>query len=99
MLGTVKRMVSPDSEAFQDCIREYIGSRTQDAPSAPEDSDSDSDSESESEVKPLPEMWPLVVKVVVYCNAGVLSSGATFIDLPGQYSFPPYSDSLYSLFS
>lgn len=29
------------------------------------------------------ELWPLISKVTIYCNAEVLSNGATFVDLPG----------------
>jgi hypothetical protein len=33
------------------------------------------------------QLWPLIKKVTIFCNAKVLSTGATFVDLPGW--FPP----------
>ncbi|TEB25908.1 hypothetical protein FA13DRAFT_1777161 [Coprinellus micaceus] len=71
MLGTTKRIECPDSDAFQDEIVRYIGSRAQNHQMSSENAE------------PLPEMWPLITKVVVYCDAKVLSTGASFVDLPG----------------
>jgi hypothetical protein len=82
MLGTTKRIECPDSDAFQDEIVRYIGSRAQNHQMSSENAE------------PLPEMWPLITKVVVYCDAKVLSTGASFVDLAGKLHLTSLSPTL-----
>ncbi|KZT35087.1 hypothetical protein SISSUDRAFT_1131372 [Sistotremastrum suecicum HHB10207 ss-3] len=72
LLGTSKDISELESDAFIHELQRYISSNNHEI---------DPDDESSVELKPS--LCPLIRRVAVRCNASVLSTGCTLVDLPG----------------
>ncbi|KAH6918037.1 hypothetical protein BKA70DRAFT_1214040 [Coprinopsis sp. MPI-PUGE-AT-0042] len=68
LLGSCKRVRANDSEEFRKEIAKFI--------------DAGPTNGSKQGIG-VTELWPLISKVTIRCNAKVLDNGATFVDLPG----------------
>ncbi|QRV77492.1 GTPase SLIP-GC protein [Ceratobasidium sp. AG-Ba] len=78
ILGTTRKIESPNSEKFANEISKYIDSKDQ-----KRGKDKDKDKKKEKSGPGDPALWPLIRSVRVKCKANALSCGAVLVDLPG----------------
>lgn len=80
ILGSTKKIESPNSEKFAHEIGKYIDSKDQ---KRGKDKNKDKEKEKEKTKPGDPALWPLIRLVRVKCKSKALSCGAVLVDLPG----------------
>lgn len=78
ILGTTRKIESPNSEKFASEIGKYIDSKDQ-----KRGKEKDKEKEKGKSKAGEPALWPLIRLVRVKCKANALSCGAVLVDLPG----------------